>query len=195
MEARPATPVEPARRKWVLASTMIGAGVVAAAGGYAVHAWLEAAGTASDASAAPEGKANLAPLWTAQLTDLAGNPVKFASFRNHALVVNFWASWCGPCIEEMPDFQKASQSAAGSRVKFIGIGIDYAKNMRPFAAKFGITYILLEAGAQGLDIMKAAGNSTGALPFTLILDRQGALLTRKLGKMSYAELTAVIGTL
>ena len=67
--------------------------------------------------------------------------------------------------------------------------------MRPFAAKFGITYILLEAGAQGLDIMKAAGNSTGALPFTLILDRQGALLTRKLGKMSYAELTAVIGTL
>lgn len=134
-------------------------------------------------------------LWTAQVKDLSGRPVNLAAYKGQPLVINFWASWCGPCIEEMPDFQRASQTDSGKRVKFIGIGIDYARNMQPFANKLGITYVLLESGAQGVDLVKALGNASGALPFTLILDRTGAPVTRKLGKLEYGELMSVLSGL
>ncbi len=177
-------------------------GALAGLAGYAVHRWVGGTGKAGTSvgsttassvpTAAATSAAGLDALWAAQFSSLDGTPVRFASFRGQALVINFWASWCGPCLEEMPDFQKASQTEAASKVKFVGIGIDYAKNMRPFADKLKITYTLLESGAQGLDLVKAAGNSSGALPFTLILDRQGRAVGRKLGKMSYAELLTAI---
>lgn len=188
-----------ARRKWLQTGLQTGAllvgGAVAGGAGFALHAWLthskggSAGALKGDDSA---GTAALDALWTTSFNDLDGRPVSLSTFRERPLVVNFWASWCGPCLEEMPDFQRASQTAEGSRVQFVGIGIDYAKNMKPFAVKLGITYLLLEGGAQGLDLVKAAGNSGGALPFTLILDRTGAVALRKLGKMTYPELMAAV---
>lgn len=136
--------------------------------------------------------AALDPLWKAEFKDLKGVPVRMADLRGPPMVINFWASWCGPCIEEMPDFQRASQTELGKRIRFVGIGIDYAKNMQPFADKLGISYLLLESGAQGLDIVKTAGNPSGALPFTLILDRNGAAVMRKLGRLEYADLMSAI---
>ena len=196
----------PARRRWLegglKVGVLAGAGALAGVAGYAVHRWggaggADAAGptTTAASSGAETAAAGTEALWAAQLSRLDGAPVRFASFRGQPLVVNFWASWCGPCLEEMPDFQKASQTEAGLKVTFVGIGIDYAKNMRPFADKLQITYTLLESGAQGLDLVKAAGNSSGALPFTLFLDRQGRAVGRKLGKMSYAELMTAIAAL
>ena len=136
--------------------------------------------------------AALDPLWKAEFNDLKGVPVRMADLRGSPMVINFWASWCGPCIEEMPDFQRASRTESGRRIRFVGIGIDYAKNMQPFADKLGISYLLLESGAQGLDIVKAAGNPSGALPFTLILDHNGAAVMRKLGRLEYADLMSAI---
>ena len=175
------------------------AGALSGLAGYAVHRW---AGGASESrndpattTAVATPAAGIDALWAAQFSSLDGATVRFASFRGRPVVVNFWASWCGPCLEEMPDFQKASQTEVGSKIAFVGIGIDYAKKMRPFADKLKITYTLLESGAQGLDLLKAVGNSSGALPFTLLLDRQGRAAGRKLGKMSYAELITAIAAL
>ena len=141
-------------------------------------------------SLAPESApAGIDALWRAQLQDLNGRPIPMSSFKGRPVIVNFWASWCGPCIEEMPDFQRASQSDAGKKAAFVGIGIDYAKNMRPFADKLNITYTLLESGAQGLDLVRAAGNPSGALPFTLMFDASGKLIGQKLGRLDYTELT------
>ncbi len=134
-------------------------------------------------------------LWAAQMKDLSGRPVNLAAYKGRPLVVNFWASWCAPCIEEMPDFQRASQTDIGKRAQFVGIGIDSAVKMRPFADKLGITYILLESDAAGLDLVRAVGNPSGALPFTLILDRTGAPVVKKLGKLEYAELMSVLAGL
>jgi thiol-disulfide isomerase/thioredoxin len=134
-------------------------------------------------------------LWRAELKDLQGQPFKMDALKGRPVVVNFWASWCGPCIEEMPDFQRASQTVKGKKVAFVGIGIDYAKNMLPFADKLGITYLLLESGAQGLDLVKAAGNRAGALPYTVILNAKGEVVATKLGKLEYNELTKLLADL
>lgn len=131
-------------------------------------------------------------LWRAELKDLDGRPFKLESLKGKPLVVNFWASWCGPCLEEMPDFQRASQTTIGKKATFVGIGIDYARNMKPFADKLGITYFLLESGAQGLDLVKAAGNRSGALPFTVVFDADGQQVGSKLGKLEFDELNQML---
>lgn len=131
-------------------------------------------------------------LWSTPFKDLGGATVTLSALKGRPMVVNFWATWCPPCLEEMPDFQRASQTESGKKVQIVGIGIDYADKMRSFAVKNGITYLLLEAGAGGVDIVKSAGNTSGALPYTLLIDRNGAVVKSKLGKMDYAELMLAI---
>lgn len=132
--------------------------------------------------------ASLEPLWAAELTDLRGSKVNMASLRGKPLVVNFWATWCGPCKEEMPDFQRLATGEMGDRVRVVGIGIDNADNMRSFAEKIGITYTLLEGGVESLDMLKALGNPAGGLPFTLVIDAEGKTVMVRLGRASYEDL-------
>lgn len=163
---------------------VLGVGALAAAAGFWMHS----------ARIAP-GKVPLERLWSAEFKDISGQTIKMSSLKGQPMVLNFWATWCGPCVEEMPDFQRAGQTTEGRKVKIVGIGIDYVKNMKPFAEKNGISYLLLESGAQGLDIVKALGNTAGVLPFTLIIDRTGTVVSRKIGRMDYAELMTAVGDL
>ena len=178
----------------------IALGVLAGAAGFLFH-WhsigTDAApvGSSTHPAGGQTTAASLDALWAAQLKDLSGRPVNLTAYKGKPLVVNFWASWCAPCIEEMPDFQRASQTSIGKGVQFVGIGIDSADKMRPFADKLGITYVLLESGAQGLDLIRASGNPSGALPFTLIVDRAGLPVVKKLGKLDYAELMSALARL
>ena len=167
----------------IQARLIAAAALVAGASGF----WFNSQRLAPDPAAAA-----MEMLWRAELRDLQVRPFKMDTLKGRPVVVNFWASWCGPCIEEMPDFQRASQTAAGKKASFVGIGVDYAKNMQPFADKLGITYLLLEAGAQGLDLVKAAGNRSGALPYTVIFDAKGKIVATKLGKLEYAELMKIL---
>ena len=187
-------------RKPVVIALFLAAGALAGAAGFLVN-WLRVSADTTPSAVPAAGQADnalnpsLHALWAAQFKDLSGQPVNLASFKGQPLVINFWASWCGPCIEEMPDFQRASQTDTGKLAKFIGIGIDNADKMQPFADKLGITYTLLESGAQGLDLLKLSGNPSGALPFTLILDRGGVAVVRKLGKLEYTDLIAALSRL
>jgi thiol-disulfide isomerase/thioredoxin len=139
-----------------------------------------------------EQVSNVAPLWAAQFQDLSGKPVAMASLRGKPVVVNFWATWCGPCKEEMPDFQRMSASPAGKKAQIVGIGIDSTANMQAFAKQLGISYLLVEGGASGLDILSAAGDKPRALPFTIVLDAAGKPVFSRIGKVSYAELAEVM---
>jgi thiol-disulfide isomerase/thioredoxin len=127
-------------------------------------------------------------LWTTEFSDLTGRPVSLADMKGKPLVVNFWATWCGPCKEEMPDFQKLARSDIGKKVQIVGIGIDNAANMRAFAESLGISYTLLEGGPGGLDLLKAMGNQVGGLPYTLVIDPAGKVLVTRLGRITYEEL-------
>jgi len=143
----------------------------------------------------PVSQANVTPLWAAEFKDLEGKPVPMASLRGQPVVVNFWATWCGPCKEEMPDFQRFSTGPDGKKAKIVGIGIDSAANMQAFAKQLGVSYQLLEGGAQGLDILSAAGDKPRALPFTIVLDAVGKPVFSRIGKVSHDELAGIVAKL
>jgi len=147
-------------------------------------AWLGWAQLQPSASAASD------ILWRTELTDLTGKPFSLATLKGKPVVINFWATWCGPCKEEMPDFQKLAASELGKSVKIVGIGIDNAANMQAFSKTLGISYTLLEGGPGGLDLIKALGNEVGGLPFTLVIDPSGKTVLTRLGRISYEELQA-----
>ena len=140
-------------------------------------------------------QANVAPLWAAEFKDLQGKPVPMASLRGKPVIVNFWATWCGPCKEEMPDFERFARSPDGKKAQIVGIGIDSAANMQAFAKQLGISYLLVEAGGQGLDILTAAGDKPRALPFTIVLNAAGEPVFSRIGKVNYDDLVGITAKL
>ena len=131
-------------------------------------------------------------LWAAEFKDLSGKSVSMASLRGKPLVINFWATWCGPCKEEMPDFQRFALSESGKIAQVVGIGIDSSSNMQAFAKELGISYLLLESGMTGVSILKAVGNNSGALPYTIVVDSRGTAVLTRLGVLKYDELRQAV---
>lgn len=127
--------------------------------------------------------------WAATAFGLDDQPVALVRYRNQPLVVNFWARWCPPCRDEIPDFILAQQQFKAQGVELLGIGIeDQAAPVRDFVREYAITYPVLLAKDQGLPLMAALGNHQGALPFTVVMDRQGYVVARKVGRMSKSEM-------
>lgn len=122
------------------------------------------------------------------LLDANGTKLSMGQWRGKVLVVNFWATWCAPCREEMPEFSRVSQEYATKDVQFVGIGIDTVDNLRNFTRDFQVAYPLLVGEGDAMQASVAVGNKVMALPFTAILSRTGKVTQVKLGKMSAPEL-------
>ncbi|MEA3122802.1 MAG: hypothetical protein QOH33_2392 [Paraburkholderia sp.] len=144
------------------------------------------------ASAPPDA---LAKLWEAPLTDVAGKRRGLASYKGHALVVNFWASWCGPCVREMPMLTDLSRQYAGKGVQFVGIGVDSEQNVQAFLRKVPVGYPIFVGGFGGADLARSLGNAAGGLPFTLVIDANGAVQSTKLGELNADELRHTLDTI
>jgi thiol-disulfide isomerase/thioredoxin len=137
-----------------------------------------------DVTSAQKG---LAHLLGTNFSDLSGRPQTVKSWSGKVVVVNFWATWCPPCREEMPGFSRLQTKLAGSGVQFIGIGIDDADKIQQFQKEFPVSYPLLVAGLETIDLTRELGNSTEGLPFTVVIDRQGQIRLAKAGRMDEAE--------
>jgi thiol-disulfide isomerase/thioredoxin len=122
------------------------------------------------------------------LPDLNGQPQSLAQWRGKVLVVNFWATWCPPCKEEMPEFSRLSTQFASKGVQFVGISIDTADNVLAFQKEAPVSYPLLISSLETLDLSGDLGNRAKALPFTVILRTDGSPQQVKLGKFSTPEL-------
>lgn len=120
-----------------------------------------------------------------------GTPQPLAVWRGKVLVVNFWATWCPPCVEEMPDLERV-QAQLGTRAQIIGIGIDSAKNINEFTKKVPVSYPLLVAGVTGSELSRQLGNATGGLPFTVLIDANGRVLERISGRIKPEALMASV---
>nr|WP_216859903.1 TlpA disulfide reductase family protein [Polynucleobacter sp. UK-Kesae-W10] len=155
------------------------------AGVFSSH-WISQTGLASD----PSIKAFFANSW--QTPD--GKPANSENWRNKVLVVNFWASWCPPCVEEMPALDKIAQEYADKNVLIVGIGIDSPSNIREFLQKTPISYPIVIGGLEGSNLAKQMGNTQGALPYTVIINPQGKSIYTKLGKISEDELKKAINS-
>jgi thiol-disulfide isomerase/thioredoxin len=131
-------------------------------------------------------------LWAANLKDLSGKPRTVGEWRGRVLVCNFWATWCAPCREEIPLLMEARERYRVTGMEFVGIAIDNAIKVVEYAASLKISYPILVAEANGLDLMRKLGNAGGGLPYTVIADRDGAVVHRKLGAVKGPELEALL---
>ena len=134
-------------------------------------------------------------LYGQSLNDLQGTPQPLSKWRGKPLVVNFWATWCGPCVQEMPELSELAHQEGGKRFNVIGIGIDSPSNMSEFAAKLKIAYPLYVGGMGGTELSRDCGNKAGGLPYTVLIGADGQVLKTYLGKLKFDELRADLAKL
>jgi thiol-disulfide isomerase/thioredoxin len=134
-------------------------------------------------------------LWKAQLQNAAGTQLALASFKGKPVVVNFWASWCGPCVKEMPTLAALHREYEKKGITFIGLGVDSEKNVNAFLQKVPVDYPIYIAGFGGADLARSFGNNAGALPFTVVIDAKGVIRSTKLGEVDPKELKATLDAL
>jgi peroxiredoxin len=133
-----------------------------------------------------------AELLSLTLPDLQNRQTALRSWQGRVLVANFWATWCSPCLEEMPLLVSTQREYAARGLQVVGIAIDQVPKISDFAAKMNITYPLLVADGSIVSLMQKLGNAAGGLPFTVILDRQGSIAHRKLGAFKGTELAGIV---
>jgi thiol-disulfide isomerase/thioredoxin len=131
--------------------------------------------------------AGVETLWGQRFPRPQGGELVMAEQRGQALLINFWATWCAPCVKEMPELDRFAR-AQGARVKVIGLAIDKLVPVQDFLAKYPMSFAIGLAGMDGSDLARSLGNPGGLLPFTVLLDAKGKVVQRKLGETNVAEL-------
>jgi len=122
-------------------------------------------------------------LLDAALPDADGKSQAFAQWRGRLLVVNYWATWCTPCRDEMPALARLQTRYGARGVQIIGVAIDDADKVRDFARAHPMNYPLLVADRAGNEQMRALGNQAMGLPYTIVIDRAGQLSAATLGRV------------
>jgi thiol-disulfide isomerase/thioredoxin len=158
--------------------------------------------TPAEGARSPTGEARLAidpagigRLLKATLPDAESRPTAVSTWQGKILVVNFWATWCPPCIKEMPELSQTSSKYAGKGVQFVGIGIDSPSAIKEYLLRQPVSYPILIGGTEGLEIARGLGNGSTALPFTVILDAGGRPLFARLGAVDAAQLDKILAPL
>lgn len=143
---------------------------------------LPGAARAADATAA---------LWAASFQTPDGKTLKLADYKGRWWLLNFWATWCAPCIKEMPDLDRFHQEELARGAKgwpVVGLAIDAPSPVRDFLKRRPVRYAIGLAGLNGSDLMRSLGNSKGGLPFTVIVDPRGTLAWRRPGETHLGQL-------
>ena len=134
----------------------------------------------------------LAHFFALRLNDADGKHQSFSQWQGKTLVINFWATWCPPCREEMPAFSRLQTKYAPNDVKFVGIALDNASNVTSFSKQHPVTYPLIIAESEGGEITRQLGNSRMALPYTVVLGPDGETRLIRLGRVSEQELDVLL---
>jgi len=137
----------------------------------------------------------VAHLLSQSMPDSKGQPQALSQWKEKALIVNFWATWCAPCVKDMPELSALQTEVASKNIQLIGIGIDSATNIAEFTSKYAISYPLYVAGMGGSELSRQFGNDAGALPFTVLIGRDGQVKKTYLGRLKMEELRADLSVL
>jgi thiol-disulfide isomerase/thioredoxin len=165
------------RRKNLL---LAGAAVVSAVAGAGWATWRYRLREPEDGA--------LAALWALEAELPSGGVYKLDKLRGKPLVVNFWATWCPPCVEEMPLLDAFYQQNAAKGWQMVGLAADNANAVTKFLGKTPVQFPTPLAGLAGIELSRTLGNLTGALPFTVVINSQGAIALRHMGKLSEEQI-------
>ena len=144
------------------------------------------AAPSEDSDAAPAHRPIPEDLPTFTLNDRDGIPRELSHWKGHPLIVNFWATWCGPCREEIPLLKTLRNQRANDRLEIVGIAIDSKDDVLKYAREIGIDYPILIGEQEGYAAAESFGVSL-VLPFSVFADRQGRILTLKVGELHANE--------
>lgn len=122
-----------------------------------------------------------------RLPDLSGREVRSSGWADRVVVLNYWATWCPPCLREMPMLVEL-QRAYADEVQVVGVAIDQPDQVRRFVAEHEINYPILLGDTEAIEVARNLGNRTQGLPFTVIFDALGRLVYSHTGEISAAEL-------
>jgi len=122
------------------------------------------------------------------LPDLQGKPRNIKEWDGKYIVLNFWATWCPPCRKEIPEFIAMQKEYGESNLQFIGVAIDNEISVNQFALEMGINYPNLIAEMQGIELARKYGNAMGALPFSVIINPKGQIITRQVGLLERSKI-------
>jgi thiol-disulfide isomerase/thioredoxin len=159
-----------------------GVGVLAVLAGIAMFLGSRAPASMPSGNAAPSA------VYAATFRDAQGAQRSLAQFPGKLLVVNFWATWCAPCREEMPAFTRVQSRWAGRDVQFVGLANDDPVKVARFGRELAINYPLWTGGDEVGELSKRLGNRIGVLPHTVILDAQGKVVEQRVGPYTEAQL-------
>lgn len=132
-----------------------------------------------------------AVIYAASFPDLNGNLQPLSQWSQRILVLNFWATWCAPCIEEIPMLVRMQTAYGPKGLQIVGIAADSTANVSNFAKKLQINYPVLPDESGAIAFSKRVGNRLGLLPFSIILNPAGEIVMTKLGVLTEAELTEI----
>lgn len=157
-----------------------GVAAAAAAGGLGWAWWRD--------KQAAEWAAQTGGVWDLRFPQPGGGELVMQSLRGRPLVLNFWATWCPPCVKEMPDLDRFQRQFAARGWQVVGLAIDAPTPVREFLARSPVSYPIGLAGLDGTTLSRRLGNQTGALPFTAVFNAAGAVVLRKLGEANLQQM-------
>jgi len=155
---------------------------VAALGGYLLHAHQRAQGTDNSVSIAPD----------LSMPGIEGSERRLSEWRGHYVLVNFWATWCTPCLNEIPLLIDAQTAYGGRGLQVIGPAMDEMDAVRIAAPRMGINYPVMAGDSVIANAMNALGDELGALPFSVLIGPDGRILYRQHGEFTAESLQRLL---
>jgi thiol-disulfide isomerase/thioredoxin len=144
---------------------------------------------AADATAPASAPPSAASIYDQILKDPEGRPQALGQWKGKLLVLNFWATWCAPCVAEMPALEKAQREYAGRNVVIVGVGTEEPARVREFRDRIGLHDMrLLAGGYDALLLARSLGNTQGVLPYTVLVSADGAVLQTQTGPLAANQL-------
>jgi peroxiredoxin len=162
---------------------------IAGTSGFALQRYLTTR-DASDAATANPAIGQTRPEFA--MMDIKGNIRNIKDWDGQVVLLNFWATWCPPCLREIPDFIEVQHELADHDFQIIGIAVDNETDVRDFVSTMSMNYPVMAGEMEAIELSQRYGNSIGGLPYSAIIDKNGKITHTITGELSKDRLKSIL---